>query len=179
MPEEVHWRASKGRHLRLSVRADGSLVVSLPLRVSRAEAERFIEEQRAWVARARARIGKKERLPNVSGSLREAEKQLAETRIRERIAYFNRDQRFLVRRIVVRDQRTRWGSCSRSGTLSFQYRLIRLPLPLLDYVVVHELCHLEHMHHRASFWRAVASLLPDYERLREALKNYQLEFTTD
>lgn len=176
MPAEIIWRAAKGKSLRLAVRADGALVVSLPPRMSRLEAERFIVEKKAWIERAQSRLSDRERLPNVSGPLRLAEKRLAQQRIQERLAYFNKDHRFHFRRVVIRDQRSRWGSCSRTGTLSFQYRLIRLPLPLLDYVVVHELCHLEHMNHSASFWSAVGSILPDYVRLRKMLKGYRLEF---
>jgi predicted metal-dependent hydrolase len=175
MNEEIVWQASKGRTLRLRVRADGALVVSLPGRMSRREAESFLQKQKTWIERARARMSVRERLPKVSGPLRKQERLLAAERIRERLAYFNKDRRFPVRRVVIRDQRTRWGSCSSRGTLSFQYRLIRLPIPLLDYVVVHELCHLHHHHHGPTFWAAVAELLPDYERLRQLLKQYALE----
>lgn len=175
MIEEVIWRASKGRALRLRVRSDGKVLVSLPSRMSRFEAERFLEEKKTWIERARARLGRREHLPCLFGPLDRQERALAALRIRERVEFFNQHKQFPVRRLVIRDQRTRWGSCSSRGTLSFQYRLVRVPVPLLDYVVVHELCHLHHPHHRASFWSAVQSILPDYKRLRDALKQYSLE----
>ncbi len=175
MSEEIVWQPSKGRTLRLRVRVDGTLIVSLPTRMSRREAEPFLQKQKTWIEHARARMSAREHVPKVSGPLRKQERLLATERIRERLAYFNKDARFPIRRVVIRDQRTRWGSCSSRGTLSFQYRLIRLPIPLLDYVVVHELCHLHHHHHGPTFWAAVAALLPDYERLRQALKQYALE----
>lgn len=75
-----------------------------------------------------------------------------------------------VRRICVRDQRTRWGSCSAKGTLSFNWRLIMMPPDIMDYVIVHELAHLQHPHHRRGFWRAVEEMLPDYRRGRHWLK---------
>lgn len=178
MSEETLWRISRGKSLRLAVRSDGVLIVSLPARMGREQAEKFILEKKAWIERARSKTSVRERLPPVSGPLRLAEKCLAEKRIQERLDFFNRDHRFRIQRICIRDQRSRWGSCSPTGTLSFQYRLVRLPLPLLDYVVVHELCHLEHMNHSASFWSAVASFLPDYLRLRKMLKRYSLEFET-
>lgn len=77
--------------------------------------------------------------------------------------------------ITVRDQKTRWGSCSSRGTLSFNYRLIFAPLPILDYVVVHELCHLCHMDHSKAFWAAVASVMPDYKQRRQWLKDHGQE----
>jgi predicted metal-dependent hydrolase len=78
-------------------------------------------------------------------------------------------------RVLVRNQRQRWGSCSPDGTLRFNWRLIMLDPGLLDYVVVHELAHLEVPNHGPNFWRAVAALLPDHasrrRRMREAAAN--------
>lgn len=73
-------------------------------------------------------------------------------------------------RITVRDQKTRWGSCSSTGTLSFNYRLMFAPPRVLDYVVIHELCHLTHMNHSREFWNLVASVMPEYKIHRNWLK---------
>ena len=67
-------------------------------------------------------------------------------------------------RITVRDQKTRWGSCSQTGNLNFNFRLILAPLEVLDYVVVHELCHRRQMNHSTQFWQEVAQVLPDYRK---------------
>ncbi len=75
-------------------------------------------------------------------------------------------------RITIRDQKTRWGSRSSSGTLSFNYRLMYAPLKVLDYVVVHELCHITHMNHSKEFWNMVGSILPDYKESRNWLKEH-------
>ena len=72
--------------------------------------------------------------------------------------------------ITIRDQKTRWGSCSGRGTLSFNWRLILAPPEILDYVVVHELCHLTHMNHSKEFWNLVGSVIPDYKVRRKWLK---------
>ncbi len=69
---------------------------------------------------------------------------------------------FAPKRIAIRHTRRRWGSCSAAGNLNFSYKLAFLPSCLARYVVVHELCHLRHLHHRDTFWQEVASLMPDY-----------------
>lgn len=82
-------------------------------------------------------------------------------------------------RITIRDQKTRWGSRSSSGTLSFNYRLMYAPLKVLDYVVVHELCHITHMNHSRDFWNMVASVLPDYKESRDWLKEHGRELNIE
>ena len=95
--------------------------------------------------------------------------------------FTNRVQHFLpltggtYTRITIRDQKTRWGSRSSSGTLSFNYRLLYAPPRVLDYVVVHELCHITHMNHSKEFWNMVASILPDYKECRLWLKEHGAE----
>ena len=78
-------------------------------------------------------------------------------------------------RITVRDQKTRWGSCSSTGTLSLNYRLMFAPPRVLDYVVIHELCHLTHMNHSREFWNLVASVMPEYKIHRNWLKEHGQE----
>ena len=82
-------------------------------------------------------------------------------------------------KITIRDQKTRWGSRSSSGTLSFNYRLMYAPLKVLDYVVVHELCHITHMNHSKDFWNMVASILPDYKESRNWLKEHGKELNIE
>ena len=79
--------------------------------------------------------------------------------------------------VTVRDQKTRWGSCSSRGTLSFNYRLIFAPSVILDYVVVHELCHLTHMNHSKAFWNMVASVMPEYQTYRNWLREHGQELS--
>lgn len=75
-----------------------------------------------------------------------------------------------VRRVVLRDMVTRWGSCTRDGTLAFSWRLIFAPKPVLDYIIAHEAAHLRKMNHSDAFWEIVASLHPSYDRHREWLR---------
>lgn len=74
--------------------------------------------------------------------------------------------------ITIREQKTRWGSCSSRGTLSFNWKLMLAPPRILDYVVVHELCHFKYMNHSREFWNMVGTVLPDYKESRRWLKEH-------
>ena len=73
-------------------------------------------------------------------------------------------------RVVVADQRKRWGSCDHRGTIRLNWRIVQAPMRLVDYVVVHELVHLRHRGHGRDYWQAVGRVMPDYERRREDLR---------
>ena len=97
----------------------------------------------------------------------------------KRVEYYIKQTGGTYTRITIRDQKTRWGSRSSSGTLSFNYRLMYAPLKVLDYVVVHELCHITHMNHSKDFWNMVASILPDYKESRNWLKEHGRELNIE
>ena len=96
--------------------------------------------------------------------------QTARIRIAERTAYYAGIIGVTYGRITIRDQKTRWGSCSSQGNLNFTWKLVLAPPEVLDYVVVHELCHRIEMNHSAAFWRQVVRVLPDYQQQRGWLK---------
>ena len=95
--------------------------------------------------------------------------------IRERVVHFNQHYRFVYTRVSVKNQKTRWWSCSRRGGLSFNYRLAFLPEEIRDYVVVHELCHLGQFNHSPAFWKLVAEVVPEYKRIRAMLKSLPIK----
>ena len=75
-------------------------------------------------------------------------------------------------RISIRNQKTRWGSCSSLGNLNFNYRLFFMPDELMDYVIVHELCHRIHMNHSKQFWKEVEKYYPEYRKAQNVLRKY-------
>ena len=97
---------------------------------------------------------------------------LALERIRPRISVFQPVIGGEFGRVAVRDQRSRWGSCSSKHNLNFNWKLIMAPPQVLDYVVIHELCHLHEFNHSARFWRLVEGVMPDYEVWKKWLKNH-------
>jgi len=80
---------------------------------------------------------------------------------------------FTYHRVSIRNQRTRWGSCSRKGNLNFSYKIALLPLHLVDYLIVHELCHLEQFNHSPAFWSLVELAIPDYRTCRKELADFR------
>jgi len=91
--------------------------------------------------------------------------------ISERINYYNQIYEFDYNRISIRNQRTRWGSCSSKKNLNFNYRILFLPKRIADYIIIHELFHLKEMNHSRRFWNLVAEAVPDYLEIRKELKN--------
>ena len=111
----------------------------------------------------------------VRAALKSALAALALERIRQRIGVFQPVIGGAFGRVTVRDQRSRWGSCSSKHNLNFNWKLIMAPPQVLDYVVVHELCHLHEFNHSARFWRLVEGVMPDYEVWKKWLKNHGTE----
>jgi hypothetical protein len=98
-------------------------------------------------------------------------KQQARAIVTERVKFFAREYGFKIGKVRVSSARTRWGSCSQKGTLSFTWRLVMAPLEVIDYVVVHELCHLKELNHSKAYWAQVETILPDYKVRRKWLRN--------
>jgi predicted metal-dependent hydrolase len=115
-------------------------------------------------------IGKQEGVNSIQKAIRDFYRQKAEEVIRDRLDHFNEHYGFRFKRVAFRDQKSRWGSCSRAGNLNFNWRLIMAPIEVIDFVVVHELCHLKEMNHSARFWALVEQAIPNYKESRAWLR---------
>lgn len=113
--------------------------------------------------------------PAVRGAIRAVLSQRALERIRQRVEFYAPQIGRRPGRITVRDQKTRWGSCSQKGNLNFNWKLIMAPPQVLDYVVIHELCHLWEFNHSPRFWSLVEGQMPDYEVWKKWLKAHREE----
>lgn len=100
----------------------------------------------------------------------------AKEKIAERVAYYQPFFEVQPKRIVIKDQRKRWGSCTKGKELLFNWKSIMAPSPVLDYIVIHEMCHLVHMNHTDEFWKLLKKVLPDYEERKNWLKNNGIKF---
>ncbi|MCK5588706.1 MAG: M48 family metallopeptidase [Candidatus Pacebacteria bacterium] len=90
----------------------------------------------------------------------------------KKTVFFNEFYKFEYNKISIRNQKTRWGSCSSRKSLNFNYRIFLLSEDLMDYIIVHEICHLQEMNHSKSFWDLVEKKIPDYKKKRLELKKY-------
>ena len=160
---------SSRKTLAVQIRADGTVIARAPLRMPKDRILCFLSEKASWIRMQQGRMQEREKMRQQARIPLDAaqEKELrerAESVLAQRTAYFARQIGVTYGRITVRDQKTRWGSCSQTGNLNFNFRLILAPLEVLDYVVVHELCHRRQMNHSTQFWQEVAQVLPDYRK---------------
>lgn len=159
-------RNAQRRKLTLQIERDGSLTVRAPMYASGEEIRRFVGQNREWIAQAQQRT--LERRAQEAPIQRLTDAQIRElgdqalSLIPERVRHFAPIVGVTYGRITIRNQRTRWGSCSSAGNLNFNCLLMLAPREVLDYVVVHELCHRLEMNHSAAFWAQVARVDPDY-----------------
>lgn len=99
-------------------------------------------------------------------------RQIAGVELPPRVFHFAQQHDLCVRRVTVRNQKTRWGSCSRRGTISLNWRLIQAPASVADYIILHELMHLRQMNHSRKFWREVEQVCPDFQEAERWLKTH-------
>ncbi len=160
---------SSRKTLAVQIRADGTVIARAPLRMPKDRILCFLSEKASWIRMQQGKMQEREKMRQQACIHLDAaqEKELrerAKSVLAQRTAYFARQIGVTYGRITVRDQKTRWGSCSQTGNLNFNFRLILAPLEVLDYVVVHELCHRRQMNHSAQFWQEMAQVLPDYRK---------------
>jgi len=207
-------RSERARRYRLTLRRDGTAVATIPRRGTEGEARRFVEQQRGWLERARARqrarprapetwapgtpvlwrgeeqpirvlaagrpavaIGTETfRVPRLTGDLRPALE--AQFRRRARIELPARAWELAaatgtaIKRVTIRSQRSRWGSCSAGGTISLNWRLMQAPGAVRDYLIHHELAHRREMNHSRRFWARVAAICPGWREAERWLKRH-------
>ncbi|MDB4991990.1 MAG: putative metal-dependent hydrolase [Parcubacteria group bacterium] len=174
----------RAKHLRITVYPDARVMVTKPMRVSAAQVEKFVRKYEEWINERVAKFQKRltrirEVMPEGYAGLpkpRKGSKAYKDARKRareialERLAYFSELYGISHGRVSIRDQKTRWGSCSAKGDLSFNYKIAFLPPAHADYVIVHELCHVREHNHSNKFWTLVAKTVPDHKKLRRDLR---------
>ena len=172
---------SNRKTMAIEVRPDGKVLVRAPYRVPESEIRRFLRDKEEWLKKAiekqkaREDAAKKE-LSSLPPPLTAAElRALAEAAAKDLPARAERLAPLVGVRygnITIRNQRSRWGSCSAKGNLNFNCLLMLIPEDVRDYVVVHELCHRIEMNHSPRFWSEVARVLPDYAVRKKWLNDH-------
>jgi predicted metal-dependent hydrolase len=171
--------SARAKRMRISVGCEAGVVVTLPWGFNESAAKEFVRQKQNWIfksleyfERFKGRVflksGKREYVKNKVQALELAKR---------KILQWNAVYGFVYNRVSIKNQKTRWGSCSKKGSLNFNYKIIRLPEYLTDYLVVHELCHLKEFNHSKKFWELVGQTMPNYKILRRELRSFGVRFS--
>lgn len=163
----------KAKRLKIAISCDGNCMVTLPWRMSMWDAEKFIQQNSEWVLekiKAMKKIGRKNLFSRHNREEYLRLKEYARDFVTRRLEKYSEIYGFEYKSVAIRDQKTRWGSCSSKGNLNFNYKIMLLPQRHADYIIVHELCHLKEFNHSERFWKLVAKTIPEYEKIVKQLK---------
>ncbi|HEX8591154.1 MAG TPA: SprT family zinc-dependent metalloprotease [Candidatus Paceibacterota bacterium] len=175
--------STRAKYLRVTVYLDGAVVLTKPLRVSEKKALKFLEQQRVWITEVQAKLERRQsgnppvmELPRLHHGTKAHKEAVERARalVLERLPIVNQRYGFAYGRVAIKSQKTMWGSCSHKGNLNFNYKIVFLPRPIADYLIVHELCHLIEHNHSPQFWALVERSLPEYKTLRRQLRSISL-----
>ena len=178
MEEKIYITVIRSRRktMAIEITRDRKVLVRVPMGAPHREVEAFVQSRKDWIRKTLLKLEMQEAAEPAGERLSMEEiRDLASRALKwfpGRVAYYAPLVGVSYGRITVRNQKTRWGSCSAKKNLNFNWKLMLAPPDVLDYVVVHELCHLVHMDHSQAFWALVGSVLPDYRVRRRWLKEH-------
>lgn len=165
---------SDRKTLGLEITPDLRVVVRAPKRCSKRQIARFVEDHREWIENhmeIQRQRQEKRAAREVTPEREQALRRQAAQVIPERVAHYAPLVGVTPAGVKITSARTRFGSCSGKNSLCFSWRLMQYPPEAVDYVVVHELCHIRHHDHSQRFWQAVAAVMPDYRQRQQLLKD--------
>ena len=165
---------SNRKTISIQIDREANVIVRAPYRVSEREIRRFLAEKEAWIRKHQEKIRAQEKaFEGIKPLTREEIEMLADQAMKvipERVAYYAKKIGVTYGRITIRNQKTRWGSCSSKGNLNFNCLLMLTPPEVIDSVVVHELCHRKEMNHSAKFYDEIYRVCPAYDKWNRWLK---------
>lgn len=168
---------SNRKTMAIQVNSDLTVMVRVPRCASSNDIERILREKEPWIRKHMEQMQEKKALyesEEIEYLTNEEIQELADRALEyipKRVEYFSRVMGVNYGRITIRNQKTRWGSCSEKGNLNFNCLLMLTPSEVIDYVVVHELCHRKQMNHSKDFWNEVEKVIPNYRESVQWLKN--------
>jgi predicted metal-dependent hydrolase len=175
LPALIFVRHPRARRYLLRVRDDGSVRVTIPRGGSKREAAAFVEAEQGWICKQRERLDRasRHRRPSMDPKIEQALREGAEHELPRRLEELAAQHHLRFSRVSVRNQRSRWGSCSPTGVICLNWRLVLMPESVRDYVMIHELMHLVRMDHSPKFWKLVERSCPGYRQARRWLRNWK------
>ena len=161
----------RANHIRLALYPDKSIVVTKPFFCSQKTLERFITSKKKWIEKKFQYFDKLPKKRRFSREHYLKNRETARKIMKNKVDKYSKELGLAYQKISIRDQKTRWGSCSKQGNLNFNYKIILLPEHLQDYIIIHELCHLQELNHSKKFWNLVSTICPEHKNYRRELKN--------
>lgn len=162
------------RRMSLRVNAWGEVVVRAPKRVSEQEIRLFVEKNTDWIHKQKSKMS--DFIPLTKEALKELTFQ-SKAYLPERVKLLAERHGFRYQRVTCRHQKSRWGSCSHRNSISLNIELMRLPMRLRDYIIIHELTHTVHKHHQKGFWDHLERVLPWALKLDVEMKDWKIGYT--
>ena len=164
---------SKRKTVAIQVKA-GQIIVKAPLQMKTTEIQELLEQKREWIDKHLALAEEENKLTSeIKPYTMEEINKLADKAVKvipERVKHYAPLIGVDYGRITIRNQRSRWGSCSSKGNLNFNCLLMEMPNEIIDSVVVHELCHRKHMNHSPEFYEEIERVFPEYQKCHKWLK---------
>lgn len=177
----AHRVIKRSKNIRLSIHPDGHVVVSSPRYVPQFVINKFLHDKSDWI------IEKVDLAIKASGGILKSKKEkqdeylkykdVALRIVEERLEHFNHFYNYKWNKVSIKNQKTRWGSCSRKRNLNFNYKIALLRQEESDYIIVHELCHLKEFNHGKKFWDLVSLAIPKHKEIRSDLRKNTLKLS--
>lgn len=177
--EEISYCIFKNKlskRLKISIDNNCKVRVSIPIWMPSALAENFVKKKIEWIADSIKKMAEKRKDEKIALGDKDyfKYKEKARDLVKNKIDYYNQFYGLEIGIVAIRNQKTRWGSCSSRNNLNFNFKVLFLPEEFSNYIIVHEICHLQEMNHSVEFWNLVEQTIPNYKNIRRELKRYKI-----
>lgn len=171
--QNIQIKRSSRKTMALEITTDLQIIIRAPYWVSDHDIRHFAKEKEGWIQKHWDIMKQRQNL-TISFLSADDIKALATKALKvipEKVSVYAKKLNVSYGKITIRNQKTRWGSCSSKGNLNFNCLLMLVPEDIMDYVIIHELCHRKEMNHSKNFWKEVENILPDYKEKRKWLRD--------
>jgi predicted metal-dependent hydrolase len=167
--------SQRAKHLSITIRHDLSIRVVIPKGITLIMAKKFFQSKINWVNQHLQKMQKQQSNQQLQDDLTAVNRMKAKRYLIERLDDLAEKYGFVYHRVFIKNQKTRWGSCSSKDNISLNMNLVRLPQQLQDYVILHELVHTRYKNHSKKFWAAMDELVGDSKQLRKQMRKYRIK----
>ncbi len=162
-------KSNRAKKINISIKSNKSVRVAVPRYVTYHYAEKIVKSKIDWIQKNLEKISKKIKLQKNNLPIN---KEHAKIFLKNRINFLSKQNNFPINRVFIKNQKTRWGSCSSKNNINLNIQLYRLPNELIDYVIFHELVHIYVKNHSLEFWKMLIRYVPNARSLDKDLKGY-------